>query len=84
MLATNLFTPRNVKTTYQIVTSQCESQGCEGTMVYGICITHLGDIDQIKDISMNKREMKDLVSKLKRGNVAPGQLIYIIEDYLAK
>lgn len=76
-----------VEVTYQIVTSECKTEGCEGTVVYGIKVIYYGDICkfiEIEDISCNKQDVATLISSLIIEDVQPDQLGYIIEDYLAQ
>lgn len=76
-----------VEVTYQIVTSECRAEGCEGTLVYGIKVIYYGDVCEffeIKDISCNKQDVANLISSLIIEDVEHDQLGYIIEDYLAQ
>lgn len=76
-----------IEVTYQIVTSRCKTDGCQGAVVYGLKIIHYGDIykfSEIEDISCNKQDVENLISRLIMEDVHPDQLIYIVEDYMAE
>lgn len=68
---------------YEIVTSVCKTDGAEGATVYGVKITNNGRQYLFEDISVKKRHVEDLLVLLKEGKVAPNQVLYIIEDYIA-
>jgi hypothetical protein len=69
---------------YDLVASECKSDGAEGALVYGIQICrNVKYYIQIDDISSNRAEVDFLLEKVKIGEVPPDQLQYIVEDFLA-
>jgi ubiquinone biosynthesis protein Coq4 len=76
-----------VKAFYQIVASEFKSEDCAGTQVYGLMAIYYGntcEIVEISDISCKKEDVALLIDKLVSEDVEPGQLIYIVEDFLAE
>ena len=73
------------KIAYQIVKSTCKTHGSEGEAVFGVSVTRSGEYNDyviIEDISTNSNEIEELIFRLKKGQVTPTQLAYIVEDYL--
>ena len=71
--------------TYKIVKSICKTHGSDGETVYGVEAKLLGDYNDytvIEDVSANRYEVEKLIFRLKKGQVTPNQLNYIVEDYL--
>lgn len=71
---------------YRIVTSEFRSEDCEGTQVYGLKAVYYGyiyEFVEILDISCKKEDVARLIGRLMSEDVEPGQLIYIVEDYIA-
>jgi hypothetical protein len=75
------------KTAYKITASICKTYGAERVTVYGIEVRRTGKCNgyaRIEDISADKRQVEQLLFRLKKGNVSPDQLIYVVEDYLVE
>lgn len=66
---------------YDLIISQCKTDGAEGATVYGIrCINSKCTVE---DISSNKEDVVHLINLLTQADVEQDQLLYIIEDYIA-
>ncbi|MDF2859452.1 MAG: hypothetical protein K0Q87_5303 [Neobacillus sp.] len=69
---------------YELVSSECKTDGAEGAIVYGIKVVRPEtDFNVIEDISVNEECVKELLYILKRAQVTPDQLIYIVEDFIS-
>ena len=74
-----------ISLTYRIVKSTCKTHGSEGEIVYGVEVKLFGDYNDyaiVEDVSANQYEVEQLIFRLKKGQVTPEQLFYIVEDYL--
>lgn len=78
---------RDMEVLYLIFSSEFMSEGYEAVQVYGLKAVYYGNICsvmEIPDISCRKEDVARLIERLDHEYVEPDQLIYIVEDYLAK
>ena len=87
MEALSLVSQEQGEICYSMIKSTCRTQGAEGSTVYGIEAFYSGDFlnhVKIEDISANLHDIDRLIFRLKKGQVAPDNLFYIVEDYIVE
>lgn len=69
---------------YTLIISECQSEECEKTPVYGICISDGEECAELLDISSDRELVEKLLNKICRAGVAPDHaiLLELAEDYL--
>lgn len=74
------------KITYQIICSECKTEGSERTLTYGVKVSCAGKEETcwaaMEDICVNKNDIDRLLCLLERNSVTPDQLKYVVEDYV--
>ena len=76
---------KTVETVYQLVSSPCPVREHGDSAVYGVHALREGEVAEeavFYDISPHKEDINRLIHMLKKGNVTPDQLCYIVEDYI--
>lgn len=69
---------------YELVTSECKTDGAEGAIVYGVKAFRGDDeINVVEDISADEDRVNKLIDILRRTQVPPDQVLYIVEDYIS-
>jgi len=74
--------------TYELINSICQSDGAEGALVYGIVLSQNTDSSDemiiLRDISVKKENVEQLIIILEKAQVTPNEFMYIVEDYIAE
>lgn len=69
---------------YALVVSECQSEECEKTLVYGVSITDGEECAALLDVSSDQKLVQAFLNRLCHAGVVPDRtiLLEMAEDYL--